>query len=143
MNSEIRLASSAVRGVMAGNIAVSSGRSDQPAHAGERQLPIADAAVTIFQRRAVAELRDRAIEQLRYHRGRNRRVPAHPRGIRLLPPKREAGAPAAPFAAVAPKLPFSFASRLSNADGLCRASPLSRASRASRSRMRESPTVSA
>src|SRR5262245_45013320 len=35
MNSEIRLASSAVRGVMAGNIAVSSSRSDQPAHAGE------------------------------------------------------------------------------------------------------------
>src|ERR1700746_305644 len=35
MNSEMRLASSAVRGVMAGNIAVSSGRSDQPTHAGE------------------------------------------------------------------------------------------------------------
>src|SRR6516162_3650359 len=35
MNSEMRLASSAVRGVMAGNIALSSGRSDQAAHAGE------------------------------------------------------------------------------------------------------------
>src|SRR5262249_24493640 len=41
-----------------------------------RQLQIADAAVTIFQRRAVAELRDRAIEQLPYRRGRNRRAPA-------------------------------------------------------------------
>ena len=108
-----------------------------------RQLPIADAAVTIFQRRAVAELRDRAIEQLRYRRGRNRRVPAHPGGIGLLPHKGAAGAHHAPFAASAQKLPFSFASRLSNADGSCRASPLSRASRASRSRMRESPTVSA
>src|SRR5262249_57051333 len=103
MNSEIRLASSAVRGVMAGNIAVSSGRSDQPAHAGERQLPIADAAVTIFQRRAVAELRDRAIEQLRYRRGRNRRVPAHPGGIGLLPPKGAAGAHPPPFPAAPPE----------------------------------------
>src|SRR5262249_10452893 len=35
MNSEIRVASSAVRGVMAGDIVVSSGRGDEPTHTGE------------------------------------------------------------------------------------------------------------
>jgi hypothetical protein len=49
------------------------------------EIAIADAVVLVLQRRPIAVVGDDAVEQVRQGRGRDRRIPAHPRRIGLFP----------------------------------------------------------